>query len=111
MTMLSDGAAWLGERLKESAGIELVYAETYSLTATPSQHEYQIFDQSAGLVTSVLHYDWTITASDLSVTPRKGDRITCALGTFEVLPIGNRPCFERLDSSGVLLLIHSKKVA
>ena len=63
--------------------------------------------------------DWTFTAADLVIAgspikPRSGDRIKEKLNgepiEFEVLPIGKLPCSEWLDTSGVLLLVHTKKV-
>lgn len=107
MSILQTGATWLGEQLKNHAGIEGVYAHgltTFDVTATVAQHEYEIDDN--GILTVIVSYDWTF--SDLPVTPQKGDTITTSIGTFTVMPLGNRPCFERLDSAGILTTVHTK---
>ena len=120
--LLQDSAVWLGDRLKESAGRQVTYArgvqQSNPITGTVAKHEYEVVEND-GSVTLVLAYDWTFTAGDLviagsTVKPRSGDRIKETLNgeaiEFEVLPIGKLPCSEWLDTSGVLLLVHTKKV-
>jgi hypothetical protein len=83
------------------------------------QHEYEVIDDETGLPTRVISYDWRFIAAELflgdeRVTPRVGDRwkptIDGCQETYEVMPLGKRPCFERADASGVLLTIHTKRV-
>jgi hypothetical protein len=116
MTRLSRGAAWLMDKLQASAGVAITYArndvQSDPIIAVVSQTSYEVVDERSGLMTSVQSWDWTIKAADLTVTPWKGDRIiTTSLGTFEVLPLGKLPCFEWLDSSGLLLLVHTKRIS
>jgi hypothetical protein len=121
--LLQDAAAWLGDRLKESAGRQVIYArgvqESDPITGTVAKHEYEAVEND-GSVTLVLAYDWSFTAAELVIAgspikPRAGDRISETLNgepiAFEVLPIGKLPCSEWLDTSGVLLLVHTKKVS
>ncbi len=120
--LLQDAAVWLGDRLKESAGRQVTYArgagESEPITGTVVQHQYEVVEND-GSITLILAYDWTFTASDVVVAgspikPRAGDRIKETLNgeaiEFEVLPIGKMPCSEWLDTSGILLLVHTKKV-
>ena len=120
--LLQDAAVWLGDRLKESAGRQVTYArgagEGEPITGTVVQHQHEVVEND-GSITLILAYDWTFTASDLVVAgspikPRSGDRIKETLNgeaiEFEVLPIGKMPCSEWLDTSGILLLVHTKKV-
>jgi hypothetical protein len=122
-TALARAALGMALTLERLAGVEGVYvrgdAESEPITAVPVQHEYEVIDDETGLPTKVLSYDWRFTASalviaDEPITPRKGDRwratIEDAEETYEVLPVGKRPCFERADASGVLLVVHTKKV-
>jgi hypothetical protein len=114
----------MAQSLQRLAGIEGVYArgedESEPITGVPVQHEYEVIDDESGLPTKVLSYDWTFVAAELlidgnPIVPRKGDRwkptIEGTEETYEVLPIGKRPCFERADTSGVLILVHTKRVA
>ena len=120
--LLQDAAVWLGDRLKDSAGRQVTYArgagESEPITGTVVQHQYEVVEND-GSITLILAYDWTFTAGDLVVAgnpikPRSGDRIKVTLNgeafEFEVLPIGKMPCSEWLDTSGILLLVHTKKV-
>ena len=114
----------MGQSLKRLAGLAGVYArgatESEPIIGVPTQHEYEVEDDETGLPTKVISYDWTFTASELVlggnvITPRSGDHWTSTIEgaeeTYEVLPIGKRPCFERRDPSGILLVVHTKKVS
>lgn len=120
--LMQDGATWLGNRLKWHAGRTVTYRRsqgTVSLVGCVTMNEYEVPNLD-GLSTEVQSYDWTITAADLvihgvQVTPQVGDQITETLnGTeriWEVLPVSqDKPCYEWLDTSGLLLLIHTKQV-
>ena len=122
-TLMQRGASWLGSKLKTAAGHVGTYYRnqtgTPDLRAPVAMKEYEVIDAS-GALTLVLAYDWTLTAADLvqngeQITPRPRDLWTVTINgteeTYEVLPIGKRPCYERLDTSGILLLVHTKKVA
>jgi hypothetical protein len=122
--LFEDAAAWLGERLKENVGLAGVYEragqQSASITASVAMHDYEVVNEETGIPETVRAYDWTFTPADLvvgaqTVTPRSGDRwkatIAGVLETYEVLPIGKLPCYERLDAHGVLLLVRTKKVA
>ena len=123
-TAIARAAVGMAHSLQRLAGIEGVYArgedESQPITGVPVQHEYEVIDDETGLPMKVTSYDWTFVAAELAIasvpiTPRKGDRwkptIEGGEETYEVLPIGKRPCGERLDASGVLWLVHTKKVA
>jgi hypothetical protein len=123
-TAVARAALGMAQSLRRLAGIEGVYArgatESDPITGVPVQHEYEVIDDETGLPTKVLYYDWRFVTAELvidgnPVTPRKGDRwkptIEGTEETYEVLPIGKLPCFERADTSGVLLVVHTKKVS
>ncbi len=122
-TALARAALGMAHALEQLAGIEGVYArgsnESEPIRGVPVLHEYEVIDDETSLPTRVISYDWRFVAAELligsePVTPRAGDRWTINMGgveeVYEVMPIGKRPCFERADASGVLLLIHTKKV-
>jgi hypothetical protein len=120
--LLPDAATWLGEQLRKSAGSEITYVRRdgcVALAAWPARHEYEVLDED-GIPTRVLSFDWTCLARDLvlgghPLEPRAGDRLVeiddGAELVFEVMPLGNKPCYERLDAGGRLLLIHTKQVS
>ena len=121
-TALARAAIGMAQSLERLAGIEGVYArgscDSEPIRGVPVQHEYEVIDEETGLPTRVISYDWRFVAAELvlanePVTPRAGDRWTINMGgveeVYELMPIGKRPCFERADASGVLLLIHTKR--
>lgn len=120
--ILQDGAAWLGGQLKDHAGTSITYqrgVDTVTITATATLHEYEVVDQD-GLSTMVLSRDYLVHAADLvlggaEIAPRAGDQITETIGgvacSFEVMPLGMKKEYEPVDKDGLLLLIHTKKVA
>jgi len=123
-TAVARAALGMAQSLKRLVGCEGVYArgasESEPIVGVPTQHEYEVVDDETGLPIKVISYDWTFTAAELVlggnvITPRSGDRwkptIEGVQETYEVLPIGKRPCFERHDAAGILLVIHTKKLA
>jgi len=123
-TAIARAAVGMAHSLERLAGIEGVYArgtdESEPILGVPVQHEYEVIDEETGLPTRVISYDWRFVAAELvladePVTPRKGDRWKANIGgdeeIYEVMPIAKRPCFERADASGVLLLIHTKRTS
>jgi len=122
LNLMQRSATWFGGRLKQVAGRSVILRRgptaTVTITGTVSLHAYTtIGDQ--GIEISVVADDWVFTASDLvirgaTIEPRDGDMIIESLEGFEnkyqVLPVAGRPSVEWLDSSGLLLLVHSKRV-
>jgi hypothetical protein len=67
----------------------------------------------------VLSYDWTIVAADLVANGaplilRPGAIVTETLNgvleKYEAMTLGTEPCFQRADSSGILMTLHTKKI-
>ena len=121
--MLQDGATWLAGQLQTHAGRDVVLRRQgqspTDLTGTVVMHEYDVVDEETGIVFTVLSYDWMFTASEYQVTgvqvpPLPYDRLEETLAgssiAFEVMGLGKKPCWEWLDTSGIMLLVHSKKV-
>ena len=70
-------------------------------------------------MTVVKSYDYTITAALLVldgkvIEPREGDLIVETIAgaerTHEVVMLGDKPCFEWLDTGGILLLVHTQRI-
>lgn len=121
-TLLQRGATWLGERLQTSAGrtVKLTRGSvnTTDFVGAVSRVAYDEIGDD-GLTTSVMYDDWTIVAdeillADRSIVPRDGDVISETLNgatvRYEVLPLQSRPAVEWLDSSGLLLTVHTKRI-
>lgn len=128
MTLAADGAAFLNETMKDSAGVTIRYtpkgwgvpAETLTAwtgtagldeTATPSGGT-----TSARLTTR--ERDYLITLADLVTQtpagrlPVEGDRITETIGgtacTFEVCKRGAEPCWRFSDRERTRVRVHTK---
>lgn len=122
-TLIQRGASWLGERLKTAAGrsVTLTRGVTVSsaITGWVASVEYEEVGDD-GLTTSVRYDDWTFNADEVllsavQIVPRSGDVLTESLNgstiKYEVLPLQNRPEVEWLDSSGILMTVHTKRIA
>lgn len=121
--ILRRGATWLGTKLQTAAGrtvrIKRRGKLSAEITATVASKEYEVPD-SDGIPQKILHFDWTFVTSEIvletnAVDLRSGDWIIETLSgveqIFEVLPIGKMPCVEWADTSGILTLVHTKRVA
>jgi len=119
--LLQDGAAWLGDRLKDHAGRTVTYsrgATSFDGTAVGKRAFYDVVDED-GIGTKVLSYDFIWKQSDLSANslwpPRNGDRITETINgeshVFEAMPLSDdEPCYQWMDGSAILVVIHTKRV-
>jgi len=120
--MMQDGVAFLGTRLTDSAGVEVTYTRgsgSVTVTAVPALHRYEVID-AEGFGITALSRDYLIHAADLvisgsTIAPRAGDRVTETIGgtstTFEVMAIGAMKEYEPLDTDGLILRVHTKKIA
>lgn len=117
--LMQRSATWLGSKLQDAAGTTVTYRradKSISVTATHALAEHDIID-TEGFATKVKSHDWTFTAAELllfaeQLTPRPGDRIEAGDDVYEVLPLDDKkPCVEPLDADGILVVVHTKKVA
>lgn len=121
--LLQAGATWLAGQLQAHAGksvcLQRLGQAPTQLTGTVILRQYDVVDEESGLVFTLLSYDWVFSASDyqvggVQVSPLPYDRLEETLAgssrAFEVMGLGKKPCWEWFDSSGVMLLVHSKKV-
>ena len=95
---------------RQGVGIRLT-----NVLAVPMDEEYFVNDEN-GVATKMQVNDWILKAALLgNVKPQNGDRISLLRDNvehvYEVQPIGNRPCCEPHDNAGVMIVVHSKKVA
>lgn len=118
---MQDAVDWFADQLQDVAGREIVYirgsTETAPFVASVASTSYEVADDM-GVLTSFAAFDWTIRAANIVLNnvlrePRLGDYIRETLNgvevRYEVLPIGSMPCFSWLDTSGALLLVHTKR--
>lgn len=86
-----------------------------AVTAWHATVDYQVVD-SEGFATSLQSIDWRFVAEDLpdGFVFRPGAVIEETIGDevrfFEAMPLGNQPCSEDADSSGVLIAVHTKRI-
>jgi hypothetical protein len=120
-TPLQDGVALLASILKDYESVAVTYNRgqgSVSIAATRQMHQYEVVD-AEGFGITMLSRDYIIQAADLilngsEVTPRPGDRIVETIRsvseTFEVMAIGQMKEYEPLDTDGVMLKIHTKRI-
>lgn len=122
--LITRGATWHGGKLQVAGGRSVTFTRVpdieIALTATATMNKYEL-PNSEGIATEVQSYDWVITTDELVygsdvLTPRTGDQITETLNgetvTWEVLDLDEmRPAVEWFDVEGLLLLVHTKRVA
>ena len=100
----------------EAFGVSVTYVRGASETELTA--EVQLYDQRKsgpdGAETSSQVRGYTMTATDLGLTPRPGDQIKETIGgivkLFEVLPIDDGRCFKWVDAGERRLLVHTKYV-
>lgn len=121
-TLMQRGATWLGDRLKTAAGrsVTLTRGATTSsvIIGWVEIVEYEEIGQD-GLTTSVRYDDWTFNADEVllsaaQIVPRSGDVLTETLNgstvKYEVLPTQSKSEVEWLDTSGLVLKVHTKRI-
>lgn len=121
--VLSDGLSWLGDKMAASAAIIVVYRRGEAAQELPATIGRTIFEQlsaSTGLLERFESRDFVIRATDLvvggaAILPAPGDRIVETAGnttwTYEVMPLGEGPCWRYDDPARVRVRVHAKQVA
>jgi len=117
--LLQSGAAWLGGQLQTHAGrtvsIRQGVKTVASIVASVAKLEYMV-ESEEGFPLAVQFYDWTFVAADLvaaGIELREGAIVTETLSgvarEYFAAPVGKRPCVEDLDTSGILLTLHTNR--
>jgi hypothetical protein len=118
--MLSEGLAWLAEKLKVHASRPIVYrrgTDEVTLQAVIGRTLLKLDDGYGGVRMEWTDRDFLIAAEDLilggqRVLPERGDRILETHDgktlVFEVLAPGNEPEWRWSDPYRTLLRIHTK---
>lgn len=114
---MQNAAAWLGANLQAAAGRTIVLSrgaqKSSAITGTVAMQDYSLVDEN-GFATTFTSYDWTFVTDDLPWEVTNGHRIRETLNgeviEYEILPPPDRKAVEWLDTSGVLTLVHTKKV-
>lgn len=78
-----------------------------SCNAVLAQTEYEANGYN-GFVVETKQYDFLILASDLSITPEAGDFIVYDGIEYEVMPIGDLPCYGYTTPYKNMYRIHTK---
>lgn len=118
--LMQNAATWLGGQLQTAAGrtVSIRQGAKYvtGIVATVAMLEYQVIDAEQ-FMTVVQSYDWTFVKADLDaagIELREGALLTESLNgearEYESMSIGKRPAVEDLDTSGILLTLHTKRV-
>lgn len=98
--------------MPRAAGSDVTYRQggiDYPISAWPAQNNYEVLGTD-GLLTKIIAFDWCFEANTLPVKPRPGDVIEASGVRYEVLPLGQLPCFQNLDVEGISILVHTKRL-
>lgn len=116
---LQSGAAWLGGQLKEHAARTITIIQgndtLEDIVATVASHDYTVIDQE-GFPTQFTSFDWLLVSADLEgVVLRTGAVIEEVLNgvtsRYEAMPVGDMPSVQAKDTSGIMTVVHTKKIA
>lgn len=115
--MLRTGAAWLADRLAESAGSTVVYVHGPHRTTITATVGRSVFEAQGanGVVEQWEARDYIVKAGDLpSGEPERGDKIFEDYGastvTYEVVTPRGVPLWHYGDSFQKTIRIHTKRV-
>ena len=117
-TLMQRGAEWLGSKLSSvtvagrTVTIRQGRTTLADVTGWCSMHQEMVDGEVLPL--GIKSYDWSFKKEDLGTLKfRNGGTITETLNgeqvVYEVMPLGeNEPTQERLDTSGILIVVHTK---
>lgn len=121
--LLQLGAAWLSDRLQDSASASVVYSDgTNTVTLNAEIGQPAVLAQKDGKAIRFVNVHKAqdfivargdlVNASNVAITPDKGHTITRTVGgkvcTFTVLPLGEEPCWTWSDPDRTSIRIHTK---
>lgn len=120
--LLQRGATWLGTKLQTTGGRTVIYRRgqfSVELVVSPVQHDEPV-DATEWIGTKVRRCTFAVASSELLLNgeltvPRDGDMIEETLHDrdvkWQVLPKEDTlPCYEWMDSTGILFAVHAKQV-
>jgi hypothetical protein len=104
------GALW--QALRPAAGVAVTYTQgstSLSIYAIPGFTEIDEQSEDGAIRTDKVQ-DFIFQASDLTVTPSRGDSVTWGSRVFEVVqPTGDR-CYSYSDQYQRMIRVHTKEV-
>jgi len=119
--LMQNAATWLGGQLQTAAGrtVSIQQGKQFIasiVAASCATVEYQVMD-TEGMLTALVMNDWTFVIADLvaeGIELRSGAILTETLNgvsrSYEAMPVGSKSAVEELDSAGILLTVHTKRV-
>ena len=123
MNLIQRGATWLGDRMQQLGGrsvrIKRGALQSLPITAWQDRKTYDA-EGDDGLETSYTLDIWTFHADELiingkTIELRPGDFLTETLNgvdiEYQVMPTPNEPGQAWFDTSGLLVLVYTKRVA
>lgn len=114
--LIDDGAAWLVDRLKESAGRTSVYirgGKRTTITAVRVAQDETAQDAN-GIPITIRDHELMIAVADLTHEPRAGDiieeTVRGATVRWEVVPRGGGPAWEWWDQANAAYRVFVQEV-
>lgn len=122
MATIDDDFAAVESLEDELFGDSITYSRgtnSVTITAIAAEINREVEDED-GVPVQLQRRTYEINAADLvvggnAITPRPGDLIAESINgttqTFEVLPLGSKPCFDWLDSQHRRVLVYAKRIS
>ncbi len=112
--VLQSGLAWLHAQRAAHMVTTATYVpagsgEAVSLDVTASQIRVELADANGFPVSSCVT-DFLVAADDLTADPVPGDKVIFGSRTYEVLPLGEEPCWRWTDASRLTRRIHTRDI-
>lgn len=119
--LMQTGAAWLGQRLNGAAGRTVTITQEHrtltNVVGTVAIVDHQVVD-AEGFLTKLQTSDWLFTRSDLAGLELVGgfpltitETLNGVTTTWDAFPIPDKDWIEDLDTSGILVVVHTKRTA
>lgn len=113
MNLMRHGTDWLAGQMTRFCSEKVLYqpltGEGVTVSAVFGATKYEVADEY-GTLTGAASIDFLIPASELTITPKLGDRIIVGSDVYEVLEFGGVGCWRWSDPYQFTRRIHTKAV-
>lgn len=112
MTIQNSAVIGAFKSARTVSGVTVTYTQGATALILKAVRGQTQFSQEAagGMVVITNSDDFLFLASELTVTPKMGDTVTCGDETFKVFSIGSDPQWRYTDQEKAIVRVHMRKV-